>query len=146
MNDPDSGILSGHGIKTEWGYERMDKKIRKDSIAVWLLKALLAAYILTGILLMLLAFLVYRFYLSEEIVTGAIIGIYVISTFVGGLIMGKLAKVRKFFWGLMMGIFYFALLLLITLGIYRTLEGTGANALTTFLLCAGGGMLGGMLS
>ena len=72
--------------------------------------------------------------------------IYVISTFVGGFVVGKLSGVRKFVWGLACGILYFALLLLVSLGIYRSLQGNGTNVLTTFLLCAGGGMLGGMVS
>lgn len=124
----------------------MERKIRKESMPVWILKALLTAYIFTGILLVLIAFLLYKFYLSEEFVTGAIIVVYVVSTFVGGFVMGKLAKTRKFFWGLIVGLLYFALLLLITLGIYRSLDGSGSNVVTTLLLCAGGGMLGGMLS
>ena len=45
-----------------------------------------------------------------------------------------------------LGIVYFGLLLLITLGVYRTLNGNAANLMTTFILCAGGGMAGGMLS
>ena len=40
----------------------------------------------------------------------------------------------------------FCLLLLITLGVYHTLNGDGANLVTTFILCAGGGMAGGMIS
>lgn len=50
---------------------------------------------------------------------------------------------RKFLWGLTCGILYFALLLLVSLGVYRSLQGNGANVVTTLLLCAGGGMLGG---
>ena len=57
-----------------------------------------------------------------------------------------MAKFRKFAWGLTIGILYFGLLLLISLGVYRSMQGSGANILTTFLLCAGGGMLGGMVS
>ena len=75
-----------------------------------------------------------------------IIMIYVVSTFVGGFIIGKLSGTRKFLWGLTCGILYFALLLLVSLGVYRSLQGDGANVVTTFLLCAGGGMLGGMIS
>ena len=126
--------------------EIMERKIKKDSIPVWIVKSLLAAYMITGLLLLILAFLLYKFQLSEEVVTGAIIVIYVLSTFAGGFFIGKMAKVRRFLWGLIIGILYFALLLLITVGIYRTLEGNGTNVVTTFLLCAGGGMLGGMLS
>ncbi len=43
----------------------------------FLLKYLLFAYILTGGLLMLLALMVYRFSLSEKIVSIVIIGIYI---------------------------------------------------------------------
>lgn len=113
---------------------------------VWLLKALLCAYVVTGILLLLLTLLLYKFNLDEGKVTGGIVVVYVMSTFVGGLVAGKLFKVRKFIWGLTMGILYFALLMLISLGVYRSMQSSGANVLTTFLLCAGGGMLGGMVS
>lgn len=114
--------------------------------AIWLLKALLCAYVITGILLLLLTLLLYKFNLDEGKVTGGIIVIYVMSTFVGGLVAGKLFKVKKFVWGLTIGILYFALLMLISLGVYRSMQGSGASILTTFLLCAGGGMLGGMVS
>lgn len=128
----------------------MDKKVNKgqnmEQAAVWLLKSLLCAYIISGILLLLLAFLLYKLNLDEGKVSAGIIMIYVISTFAGGFIIGKLAGVRKFLWGLTCGILYFGLLLLVSIGIYRSLQGNGANVLTTFLLCAGGGMLGGMVS
>lgn len=128
----------------------MDKKVNKgqsmEQAAVWLLKSLLCAYIISGILLLLLAFLLYKLNLDEGKVSAGIIMIYVISTFAGGFIIGKMAGVRKFLWGLTCGILYFGLLLLVSIGIYRSLQGNGANVLTTFLLCAGGGMRGGMVS
>jgi len=49
-------------------------------------------------------------------------------------------------WGIVLGILYFAFLLLITWGIYRTFHGSGTEILMTFALCAGGGMAGGMIS
>ena len=124
----------------------MEKRIQKDSKTMWILKALLTSYIVTGILLVVLAMLLYKFELNEKIVSAAIVGIYVISTLIGGFIIGRLMKVRRFLWGMGLGILYFALLLLITLGVYRTLNGNSANLLTTFILCAGGGMAGGMIS
>ena len=45
-----------------------------------------------------------------------------------------------------LGVIYFGLLLLITLGVYRTLNQDAANLMTTFVLCMGGGMAGGMIS
>ena len=124
----------------------MERKIRKDSMVMWMLKSLLAAYCITGILLLLLTLAVYKFELGEQIVSAGIIGIYVAANLIGGILIGRYAKQRRFLWGLGLGITYFALLLLITLGVYRTVNGNTANIMTTFLLCAGSGMFGGMIS
>ena len=124
----------------------MERQVRKDSKVMWGLKALLASYIVTGILLLLLTMALYKMELNEKMVSAAIVAIYVMATLIGGILIGKMAKVKRFIWGLGLGIAYFALLLLITLGVYHTLNGDGANLVTTFILCAGGGMVGGMIS
>ena len=113
---------------------------------MWFLKSLLASYIVTGLLLLGLTFLVYRFKLDEQIVVGSLVAIYVISTFIGGYIIGKLMGTRKFVWGLGVGAIYLGLLFLISYGIYREFNTNGLHSVTTVLLCVGGGMLGGMLS
>lgn len=113
---------------------------------VRILKALLAAYVVSGLLLLLLTFLLYKFDLSEQVITAGVVIIYLLSTFAGGLILGKMMKVRKFIWGFLLGVLYFALLLIISLVVYRGLDDNGANLFTTFLLCVGGGMFGGMIS
>lgn len=110
------------------------------------IKALLCAYVVTGILLLILALLLYKAGLSEENVNAGILLTYVISTFSGGFVIGKLTGSRKFLWGLMAGILYFVLLLLISLGIYHSLQGASVETAAAFVLCAGGGMLGGMIS
>lgn len=124
----------------------MGKKGQNEIQIMWMLKALLAAYIVTGILLMLLALALYKFELNEGAVTAGITAVYLVSTFAGGIVAGKLAKHRRFLWGIVQGILYFALLILITLGIYRSFKGSGTEILVTFALCAGGGMAGGMIS
>ena len=124
----------------------MGKKGQNEIWIMWMLKSLLAAYVVTGILLMMLAMALYKFELNEGAVTAGITAVYLISTFAGGLVAGKLAKVRRFLWGIVLGILYFALLLLITIGIYRTFRGSAAEIMMTFALCAGGGMAGGMIS
>ena len=113
---------------------------------MWMVKALLAAYVVTGILLIILALALYKFELNEGAVTAGVTAVYLISTFTGGLVVGKLAKVRRFLWGIVLGILYFALLLLVTVGIYRTFHGSSTEILVTFALCAGGGRAGGMIS
>jgi putative membrane protein (TIGR04086 family) len=113
---------------------------------MWMLKSLMASYIVTGLLLLGLTFLVYKFELDEQLVVGSIVVIYVLATFLGGFIIGKLTGHKKFIWGMLMGGIYFSLLILISYGVYREFNTNGLNAITTAILCAGGGMLGGMVS
>ena len=122
--------------------ENMQKNIK----VIWWIKSLLASYIVTGILLLVLPFFMYKFELNEKIVSAAIVGIYVVSTLIGGVIIGKLTKSKRYLWGMVLGILYFVLLLLITLGVYRTLNGDSVSIVTSLILCAGGGMTGGMIS
>ena len=122
--------------------ENMQKNIK----VIWWIKSLLASYIVTGILLLVLTIFMYKFELNEKIVSAAIVGIYVVSTLIGGMIIGKLTKSKRYLWGMVLGILYFVLLLLITLGVYRTLNGDSVSIVTSLILCAGGGMTGGMIS
>ena len=114
--------------------------------AIWMIKALLCAYVITGILLLVLTLLLYKAGLSEEYVNAGITLIYVISTFAGGFVMGKVTGNRKFLWGLLTGCMYFILLILISLGVYHSFQSEISGMITTLLLCAGGGMLGGMIA
>lgn len=111
-----------------------------------LVKALICAYIVTGIFLLILALLLYKAGLSEQNVNLGITLIYVIGTFSGGFVMGKLTGQKKFFWGLFCGVLYFLLLFLISFGMYHEIQSESGNLFLTFVLCVGGGMLGGMVS
>ena len=124
----------------------MERQEKRETRIVWMLKSLLFSYVVTGMLLALLTVLLYKFELDEQLVSAAIVAIYVLATMAGGLLIGKLVKVRRFLWGLGLGAAYFALLMLITLGVYHTLNGNAANMITAFILCSGGGMIGGMIS
>ena len=44
----------------------MERRFRRDSKALWVLKALLVSYIVTGVLLLVLAMLLYKFELDEK--------------------------------------------------------------------------------
>ncbi len=125
----------------------MEKKTNQGEFPVFfLLKTLLFSYIVTGALLALLAFLLYRLGLGEKAVAAAIIVIYVAAAFFGGFMAGKKQKTRKFFWGLVMGIAYFVVLAAASLAMGEGGLTFGNSFFTTLVLCAGGGMLGGMLS
>ena len=61
----------------------MGKKGQNEVWIMWILKSLLAAYVVTGILLMILAMALYKFELTEEAVTAGITAVYLLSTFAG---------------------------------------------------------------
>ena len=121
-------------------------RLEKNQKIIWLFKALLFSYVVTGISLLLLSVLLYKFEWNEHLVSAAIVAVYVLSTVVGGIVIGKLVRTRRFFWGLLLGNLYFILLLVITIILYRSLSGNGLNMLTAWILCTGGGMTGGMIS
>jgi putative membrane protein (TIGR04086 family) len=116
---------------------------RKIGIVV---KGLIVAYAVTGLLLAVLAFLVYQFQLAESVTDVAIIGIYVVVTFLGGFIIGKRIQQQKFLWGFLLGLLYILIISLMALVLGQVFQVDSTANLTTVALCIGGGLLGGMLS
>ena len=126
--------------------KRAEKRMEEGMPILFLLKCLLFSYILTGGLLMLLALLVYRFSLTEKIVSIAIIAIYIGATFFAGFVTGKKLMTKKFLWGLVMGSMYFFVLVILSIIINHSFKDVASNFFTVMVMCAGSGMLGGMLS
>lgn len=124
----------------------MEKYQENKVSPLFFLKSLLFSYILTAVLLMLLALLLYKAGIGANIVSIAIIAIYVTATFFAGFLAGKKMQSRKFLWGLVMGGLYFLVLAAISFAINRSVGELGTSFFTTMVLCAGGGMLGGMVS
>lgn len=111
---------------------------------------LIIMYMISGVMLLLLAVLLYYFELSEESVRIGVIVVYVVSGVVGGFLTGKQMQDKKYLWGLVVGGSYFALLfvlsLLVKAGMGETLAFDAVRILTTFVLCGVSGMAGGMIS
>lgn len=124
----------------------MLKKLNLSSRLTFIMKCLLISYLITTGLLLLLALMLYRFNLSEKIVSICIIAIYIIVTFLAGFLTGKREGNKKFLWGLLMGTLYFAILIVISLIVNHGMNEVSGNFFTVLVLCAGSGMLGGMLS
>lgn len=116
---------------------------KKISVVV---KGLIFSYAVTGVLLVLLAFLVFKFQLAESVTDIAIVAIYVLVTFLGAFITGKTVKEQKFLWGFLLGFLYILIISVIAILIGQTFHVASTANLTTVALCVGGGLLGGMLS
>lgn len=124
----------------------MEKKVADSTKLVFVVKCMLVSYLLTAGLLLFLALMLYRFGLSEKVVSIGIIVIYIAVTFLAGFIAGKRAGEKKFLWGLAMGCIYFLILTAVSVIVNRGIEDAASSLVTVFLLCGGSGMLGGMLS
>ncbi|QOV20851.1 TIGR04086 family membrane protein [Blautia liquoris] len=109
-------------------------------------KALLAAYVVTAVCLLTVAFLLLKLDLSQSNVSVGIIVTYLVSCFLGGFILGKTMEQRKFLWGMVLGIIYFLITLIISLVAFHGISSSVNHLFTTLLICIAGGMAGGMVS
>ena len=124
----------------------MERQTRKESMLIPVLVILVTMYIITGMLLLLLAFLMYQMDLAEPVVNGAIIAIYIIAGFFGGFLMGKKTGVQKYLWGLLMGALYYGVLILVGVVLHQGLDAEPVHLLSTMVLCLLSATAGGMLS
>lgn len=124
----------------------MERIAKQSPKMMSLVKGLIVAYLITGISLLILALLLYKMDLDEGKVTIGIIVIYVLSCFLGGLFVGKKAGRQKFLWGMILGLSYFLLLTAVSAVTEPGLASGWKGLVTSFVMCMGAGMLGGMVS
>ncbi|MCI8785280.1 MAG: TIGR04086 family membrane protein [Eubacterium sp.] len=103
-------------------------------------------YVTTMILLLLLALVLFKMEVQEIVTKIWLIAVYIISGFLGGFLIGKRRKSRKFLWGCLMGVLYFGILFAVSLLLYKGLTGDSMHLLTTLVLCTASGTVGGMIS
>ena len=110
------------------------------------IRSLFASYLLAAVLLIVLAFLLYKFHLKESHVGLAVSAIYVVTCFLGGFLMGKGIRQRRFFWGFLLGALYFAILAAASFFLGKGLPMDTGQLVRTFIMCAASGTIGGMAS
>ncbi len=110
-----------------------------------LMKCLMAAYLITGVLLMAVAALLYKFSLGENMVDISIVAIYCISSLLAGLFFSKGASSRRFLWGMAAGAAYFLIICAISMVVEQEFIPLSNTCITTLFICLGSGMLGGMI-
>ncbi len=121
------------------------KDVLKTERLIALMKCLVASYFVTGVLLLAVAGLLYKFSLSEAVVEICIIAIYCVSSLLSGLLFSKGAASRRFLWGMAAGAFYFFIICGVSAVIEPDFNLISNSSVTTFCICIGSGMLGGML-
>ena len=111
-----------------------------------MLRSLLSSYLFSGILLLALAFALYKLKLQESQISTAVYIVYIAACFTGGLLAGKAAGSRRFIWGLLSGLCYFILLFALSWVWNRRAMPDFSQIMTILACCLGGGTLGGMIS
>jgi len=124
----------------------MEKTIYQNTKILLLLKGLLLSYIVTAFVILILSFLMLKLNLTGAITVGGINFAYIISCMAGGFYVGKKVEQRSFLWGLIMGIFYFIIFMILSILMNQGTSLQMGNLFTVFLMCGVSGMLGGMIS
>ncbi len=111
-----------------------------------MVKTLVFMSVTTGIMILLMSFLFYKAHISDSGINAGVIVTYLLSTFMGGFVYGKIKEKRKFLFGLMIGVIYFCILAVCSVIMGGSAGLFAKDGIIAFLCCAGGGMLGGMIS
>lgn len=111
-----------------------------------LLRSLVFSYLLSGILLLALSFGLYKLKMKETQINTAVYLIYLLVCLAGGFLTGKAARQRRFFWGMVSGLLYFAVLFAVSWLMKQGDFPDATRIMTTMACCAAGGTAGGMIS
>ncbi len=109
------------------------------------LKTIIFMCVSTFVLLLLVSGIYYKFHIDNTKIMAGVVGIYFLSTFVGGFIYGKIKEKNKYLYGILIGIIYFAVLLTVSMLCRHGVKMNDSNVIYALLSCIFGGMLGGML-
>ncbi len=112
----------------------------------YMLKALIISFVVTAVMIFILAFVMFKFGVKENIIGLGVTAIYILSCSMGGFYIGRVMKTRKFIWGFFVGLIYMLILTLVSVLFNKSGYILAQDGLSIFFLCIGGGTLGGMLS
>lgn len=116
------------------------------SLVLPIMKTALAVIFFTFAMIFLLALVIFKFHINDSVINNCIIAIYFLANFIGGIIIGKVKKEKRFLWGFATGLTYFIILSIASFIALQSFYSSPASALIAFISCILGGMAGGMTS
>ena len=111
-----------------------------------MVKALIAGYVITLIMLGVLTYLIKRFTLDEKTVDNIIFGIYMAGSFTGALLSAWLIKKRRVIIGIIYGLVYITVLLVIAAFMKKQAPDNNDNMVMSVLASVAAGAFGGFFS
>lgn len=124
----------------------MNQSVKGQSKGTVLVKSLFVSYIVTAVILLILALIVYKAEPSNMVISVGVVFTYLLSSFIGGMLTGKKIQEKRFLWGIVSGALYFAIIFAVSLLMNKDIVSQIGNTIIVFVTCGFGGMLGGMLS
>lgn len=109
-------------------------------------KTVIVTAVITVLFLILLTFALYKWNFREEYLNAGINFTYLVSNFFGGIIIGKVTENKRFIWGILSGIAYFAVLVILSIVVKHSVSMDVGQFMSALCVCTLGGMLGGMVS
>lgn len=120
----------------------MSEKIQINFKSI--LKGVLASFIITVILVFIIALTTYFIDISDRLTAILLFGVSVVSTIIGGILLTRHCKQKGLLHGFLLGIFYFLIMLLISYMINMNFSWT-VKTLTILISTVCGGMFGGIV-
>lgn len=117
-----------------------------NRIVVTFLKEILLEMMISAVLLACVSFVVLRMTPGVAVTKALILGIYGVSTFVGGYIIGKVMTKKKFIWGAISGIVYFAIIAVVAFIVKGGIDAGTVGIISGFVVSVAAGTAGGMIS
>ena len=124
----------------------MNQSAKKQSKGTVLVKALFISYVITGLLLLILALIMYKAEPPNMFVSAGVVFAYIFSAFMGGMVVGKKTQEKRFLWGIITGMLYFSIIFAVSILMNKDILSQIGSTIVVFITCGFGGMLGGMLS
>lgn len=111
-----------------------------------ILKVLVLAYVVTAVLLLLGAFIMYKAGIGESRMRIFVMVIYGIVTIISGFVYGRIRGGRRLLNGCLIGLIYFAVLMVISLIVNHGSCQDLKKAAISMTVCIVGGAIGGVMS
>ena len=118
----------------------MKKKIRNFFIILGIM------FLFSLFLLGLLSVIVWKMDGAGNVLSAGVVVVYILTNFLGGLLLGKVMGQQKFFWGVVIGACYYAILLAAGVLLAGTKIPGNMQLISGGMIFVISGMLGGMIA
>lgn len=113
---------------------------------IYMLMVLAGMFIVSLVLLFLLSLWIWKVDGGMGILSGGVIAVYIIVNLAGGFLVGKSMGKHKFFWGMLVGVIYFVVLLLVGICLVDTKLAGNTQLWNGAMICIVAGTAGGMFA